>query len=341
MPVIINGTTGITTPTYNGDVAAEYLVPVTSFKNKIINGGFDIWQRGTSIASSGATYTTDRWYLLRDSNATGSTCSQVAATNTKFTYAAKVQRDNGNSGTGNLYFAQPFETQNMAALRGNFATVSFYVKAGANFSGSNLKVYLVSGTGTNAKYWGGGFTNATALINGTAISISTTQSYQTVTTSVSVPTNATQLELSFVYTPTGTAGADDSYTIEGVQLEVGSSATSFDFRSVGDELNLCLRYYEQMGAQTQFFVPNPGYLNYALNLWQFRVLKRAAPTVSAISGATATFDRFGTGSISSTGNAIDNATQYSARASFTFGTNYTCGEGITLTSTFWQASAEL
>jgi hypothetical protein len=59
MPIVLNGTTGITTPTYNGNTTAEYLVPVTGFKNRIINGAMVIDQRnaGASVTpTSGALY---------------------------------------------------------------------------------------------------------------------------------------------------------------------------------------------------------------------------------------------------------------------------------------------
>ena len=63
MPITLNGDTGITTPSYGGAVAAEYLVPVTSFKNRIINGAMQISQRNgtSSITPSVEVYTLDRW----------------------------------------------------------------------------------------------------------------------------------------------------------------------------------------------------------------------------------------------------------------------------------------
>ena len=42
MPITLDGSLGITTPTYNGNTTAEYLVPVTGFKNRFINGGMTI-----------------------------------------------------------------------------------------------------------------------------------------------------------------------------------------------------------------------------------------------------------------------------------------------------------
>ena len=38
MSIVLNGDSGITTPTYGGADTSEYLVPVTQFKNRIING---------------------------------------------------------------------------------------------------------------------------------------------------------------------------------------------------------------------------------------------------------------------------------------------------------------
>ena len=64
MPIVLNGTTGITTPTYNGNTTAEYLVPVTSNKNRIINGAMVIDQRnaGASVTVNGnSPFITDRF----------------------------------------------------------------------------------------------------------------------------------------------------------------------------------------------------------------------------------------------------------------------------------------
>ena len=61
MTIVLNGSTGITTPTYNGTNTAEYLVPVTSFKNRIINGGMVIDQRNAGASSTANAYTVDRF----------------------------------------------------------------------------------------------------------------------------------------------------------------------------------------------------------------------------------------------------------------------------------------
>jgi hypothetical protein len=58
-----------------------------------------------------------------------------------------------------------------------------------------------------------------------------------------VPAGAVQLAVRFAFTPTGTAGADDSVYITGVQLEEGALAMAFENRSYADELRLCQRHY--------------------------------------------------------------------------------------------------
>ena len=73
MPIVLNGTTGITTPTYNGSTTAEYLVPVTGFKNRIINGAMVIDQRnaGASISAVDNAFAVDRW-RIEDAAGSGS-----------------------------------------------------------------------------------------------------------------------------------------------------------------------------------------------------------------------------------------------------------------------------
>jgi hypothetical protein len=126
-----------------------------------------------------------------------------------------------------------------------------------------------------------------------------------------------------------------------VQLEAGTTASPFEYRQYGDELMLCQRYYERLEAQSQFWVPNGGYLNYLVLLWRFNVPKRTAVTLSTISGVTATLDSYGAGAVSYSSAASDSGTQYSGRLNFVLPANQSLGTNITLTNTFFQASAEL
>ena len=87
----------------------------------------------------------------------------------------------------------------------------------------------------------------------------------------------------------GTSGA--TFYITGVQLEKGSTATSFDYRPYGTELVLCQRYYEQ-SAQSNDYIWL-GYCSsgsgYYLSI-PFKVNKRAVPTVTVSSPGAGAFN---------------------------------------------------
>lgn len=99
-----------------------------------------------------------------------------------------------------------------------------------------------------------------------------------------------------------TAGANTTIefntgTVGSVQLEVGSSATSFDYRSYGTELALCQRYYERwtFGSSYGFLATGQAYSTTAVQAGLFyTVQKRAGPTIST-SGTTQNYNATGTG----------------------------------------------
>ncbi len=78
----------------------------------------------------------------------------------------------------------------------------------------------------------------------------------------------------------GTNGA--TFYITGVQLEVGSTATSFDYRPYGTELALCQRYYENVTYAIGGAITTGQAISSSRVLANipWTVIKRAAPTVS-------------------------------------------------------------
>ena len=221
--------------------------------NGIINGGMDIWARGTSFAipSSTYTYTADRWIGLRFS--TGSTVSQQTASLDGFQYSARVARDSGNTGLGIIYLGYNLETADSYKYAGKTVTLSFWAKAGANFSSASsaLSVIWQSGTGTNQKQMDG-FTGSSNLAN---TSVTLTTSWQRFSFTAAVPSNSTQQGFQFNYTPVGTAGAADNFEIVGVQQEFGSMYTNFKRAgggSIQGELAACQRYYYRSTPGTNF-----------------------------------------------------------------------------------------
>src|SRR5262249_1338777 len=119
------------------------------------------------------------------------------------------------------------DTDECAMIQGQIVALSFTAKAGANFSppGGTLAVFLAAGTGTPVKQTAG-YTNQTLPINQTSGAALTTSETRYFFVSSTIPTTQTQAEVLFTWAPSGTAGADDSFTIDDVQLEILPSATS-------------------------------------------------------------------------------------------------------------------
>ena len=219
--------------------------PIMAGKNAIINGGMDIWQRGTSIALTTQAYGPDRWFC---SSYNTSTLSQQLTNDTTnlptIKYCARYLRNSGANTVNFQYFIQNIETINSVQFAGQQVTLSFWARAGAGFTSaaSVLSTQIISGTGTDQNVYGSGFTGATQVA---APSKTLTTTWQRFTVTGTVGATATQLALIFGYTPVGTtAPANDYYEITGIQLELGSTATTFSRAggSIGGELALCQRY---------------------------------------------------------------------------------------------------
>jgi hypothetical protein len=81
-------------------------------------------------------------------------------------------------------------------------------------------------------------------------SVNLTTTATTYSTTCTVPSNCQEFAVTFYYLSSGTAGAADYFEITNVQLEVGVSATTFDYRPYTTELQLCQRYYLAVASGT-------------------------------------------------------------------------------------------
>ena len=298
----------------------------TGFKNRIYNGQMQIDQRNAGAAVvSAAGYTLDRWILAISSTGTVNV-QQDSTAPAGFTKSLKVTVTATDTISGTEYVAvrQKIEGYNIADLGWGTAnaqtvTLSFWVRS--------------SITGT----FGGVFTNSAQNRIYTytyTISSADTFEYKTVTitgdtTGTWQTTNSTGIDLWFSLgvgsTYSGTAGSWSSsfalsatgatsimgtngatFYITGVQLEKGSTATSFDYRPFGTELALCQRYYEKAsGNMYSSYGATINYIN-----WFFKVTKRAAPTVTGLTGTTGELN-------------LDFTSGYSAGAAYAFYSNGT------------------
>ena len=295
MAVTINGTSGITTPgiinsgneTITGNTAITGILsvngnnisPFPTFRNKIINGTIFFDQRNsganTTLSTNNNVYTVDRWWGQVAANTTGCVAYRTADFPTGYQYSLRVQRTSANTGTSAITIGQIIESTNCVDLQGQYVTLSFWAKAGANFSATSSNITVTLATGTTADEGMAKFANSTWTGYSAAISttqpITTTWTRYSLTTAATLGTSILETGVSFSYTPTGTASTNDWFEITGVQLEAGTVATPYEARPVSTELALCQRYY-QTGAQ---------WVTSATNNWSyFPVQMRATPTVS-------------------------------------------------------------
>ena len=223
-------------------------------KNGVINGGMDIWQRGTSFSYSAAVgYFADRWYGYCVPAGTFSRQATNDTTNLpNIQYCARIQRNSGNTSTGLIQISQSFESVNSYFLVGKLATLSFYARKGANYSEANsqISVGAQSGTGTDQNIQTG-YTGASNFVSGVA---TLTTTWQRFTYTGQVSTSGTEIGVYFGFTPSGTAGAADYFEITGVQLELGSVATVFARAggTIQGELAACQRYYQRFGGDIAY-----------------------------------------------------------------------------------------
>jgi hypothetical protein len=264
--------------------------PYVAGKNALINGGMDVWQRGTSVVGSATAYAADRWQAFR--SVAGSTYSRQTTSDTTnlptIQYCLRVSRDSGNTSTSKIYLAQSMESVNMTRFIGQTVTFSFYARRGANYSGASnaLAAYLLTGTGTDQNLMSG-YTGSANTIAQTATLTTTWTRYSYTAT---VPTTATELGVYFDFTPVGTAGAADFYEITGLQVELGSSASTFS-RSAANydgELAACQRYYYVHASGTAGTISNLLYFNSTTvtGMLSFPVTMRVAPTGVSASGTS-------------------------------------------------------
>ena len=307
MPITLNGDTGIQTPMYNGTITANAVTPSVNMKNRIINGAMVIDQRnaGASVTPTGSAYTLDRWQLSvgvasKLSVQQSSTAPTGFKNSTLITTASAYTASAGDY----LSYCQKVEGFNCADLDWGTAnaktvTVSFWVRSSltGTFSGA------IQNGGASRSY---PFTFV--------ISSADTWEYETVTiagdtSGTWLTTNGIGLELHFNLGSgsdrLGTAGAWNSnwntgatgsvalvqtasatMNITGVQLEVGSTATSFDYRPYGTELALCQRYFYRMINGDSQAISTGGYFSNSdiRMVIPFPVTMRISPAIVSSSG---------------------------------------------------------
>jgi hypothetical protein len=228
--------------------------PQNALANPVINGGFDIWQRGTSIslaASAGTTFLADRWCTSTGANQACTISRQATGDTTNLPniqYALRFQRNSGQTGTGGISLSSSLETVNTIPFAGKTVTMSFYARKGANYAPGTFNAYLITGTGTDQNRQNGGYTGESSSITS---SPTLTTSWQRFVITGTLGASTTEMAVFFFFDFSGTAGAADYFEITGFQVDLGTytASTAPSFRRSGGtiqgELAACQRYYQR------------------------------------------------------------------------------------------------
>ena len=285
----------------------------TGFKNRLINSAMVIDQRnaGASVSVGNSnTYVVDR-FVVRVGTGSSSTAARSTDAPAGFKNSLAVTIGTGGTpaaGDGINYLLQWIEGQNVydlgfGAAGASTITISFWVKSSLTGQfGASLVNYSITRSYPFAY----------------TISSANTWEYKTVTisgdTSGSWPTDSNGwggiiFDLGNGANYLGTAGAWASadyrgatgdvkvvstsgatFKITGVQLEKGSTATSFDYRPYGTELQLCQRYYQLItNFQISFLSSSAGWAGVT-----FPVAMRSGPSAPTIVGTMNVANLYGT-----------------------------------------------
>jgi len=210
-------------------------------KNAVINGAFDIWQRGTSFAYTGSgatTFTADRCAVFVNGNGSFTFSRQTFTPG-----AAPVAGYEGNYfyrfavntlGTSTTAYVLQNNIENVTTFAGQTVTLSFWAKSDASRTVS-LALQQQFGSG-----------GSSAVTTSSSVSVGTSwarYSYTVALPSISGKTigAGSYLTVRLEVTPT----ASQTLDIWGLQLENGSVATAFQTATgtLQGELAACQRYY--------------------------------------------------------------------------------------------------
>jgi len=304
------------------DASTQNTSPKTGFVNRIINGSMTIDQRnaGASVTpgAGGFTYTLDRFSAYQ-SQASKFSVQRDTVAPSGFINSLKVTSLSAYSiAAGDLFMVtQPIEGLNVADFAWGTAsaqpvTLSFRVNSsltgtfgGCITNSSSTRSYPFTYTVSSANTWATisvtipGDTSGTWLTtNGVGLYVSFGLGMGTTYSGTAGAWASAQYwSATGATSVVGTNGA--TFYITGVQLEKGSTATPFEFRSIGTELGLCQRYAQPIGQGSSGSFSSATLAEMAC---MFRTQMRANPTITfgGFSGASTQVIQWTVGGLTAT-----------------------------------------
>ena len=230
-------------------------VGVGFWNNFLIGGRADdnLWQVGTTGSSVTGTLTyggPDMWAYWSGTNTamTVSKVSTAAALPAGSANTFRMQRTAAQTGVVQMCMAQEISSKNSYYLQGKVAELDLNVYTGANFSGTGMTAYIITGTATdegtvNLAYGlntgGGGAAGWTGQANATAavIPLGAVSTAYRVAAIANIPATATEVAVALCYTPVGTAGTTDALYFDNIELREKGTLSNFVNATAGYVMN--------------------------------------------------------------------------------------------------------
>lgn len=330
MSTIINGTTGVNK--ISGSAFAEW---DNGIKNLIINGNFQVWQRGTAFSSVSGVFTADRWFSWQT----------LPLTVNKVDAGAEMTFPSASE----ALLEYRFEERDAKNLVGKTVTLSIDVDT-TGIGDGNTNCYLYARNSAGSWAW-------------TADTIYMNNGVNTLTIAVPDDASLTRFRIR-ISNNDGAAYNAGTLVVKNIQLEQGSTATSFEQRPFGLELLLCQRYYQRStspeivgdyldatwnsrNALTSHIKHN----DYYDSAHTFYVPMRAAPTLSTFGTSSSSMARIEIPGVTNMDVAESPTAvyvtqsgfyvRYNLAATYTSRTEWLTGSGNAFMRIAWTADAEI
>lgn len=272
--------------------------------NQLDNGALNVWQDGAVSGDiiSGTPTFPDRWGVAGGVAGGHCTVSRQTLGANGFRYLQRIQRVAAASTTTVIQFYQAIPTDVAALLAGQQVTLSFYARAGANYSAASgalvSRIHTGTGSDEGSAAMIGFFAGPWAGDVQQDQSNTLTTTLQRFTQTVTLASNATEVGVELRFTPVGTAGAADYFEVTGLMLQLGPTASTYPHLPFQRELALCQRFYAKTFAYGTKPAVAGGFAGTIVQgraaanpepyqRWQFPVEMRVAPTITRWNPGTA------------------------------------------------------
>lgn len=226
---------------------------LSAFRNVIMNGGFELWERGTPITPSTGLAFADRW--RSDFDVAGTRTAQAITDLTAANFIPEMLQNRLTSFMRYAITVAPVgatsnviqqRVENIYTLQGGPVVLSFYARAASSITLTGISL---------AHNYGTGGSPSSQVVYTLASSLTVDATWRRYWFTTILPR------------PTGTLGSngDDNlgvrwflptnttltFDMTGVQLERGTFPTPYEHRSVNVELAMCKRYSHRTTIHVQ------------------------------------------------------------------------------------------